>query len=237
MVGTSANENNDNFVMISALQHFLFCKRQCALIHLEGAWAENRLTAEGKVLHELVDNGGSETRKSIHLARAIRLFSWKLGITGVADMVEFHLAESEYLQDGRRQAIPVKGLNGVWKPFPVEYKRGKPKTHRADEVQLCAQAICLEEMLDVEILSGALFYGEPNHRMDVFFDNDLRMLTEKTARDVHDLLDSGVTPEPTFGKWCISCSLVDSCRPRQLSLRRSARSWFDHQMDELIMEN
>ena len=235
-MNTSANENNDNLVMISALQHFLFCQRQCALIHLEGAWVENRLTAEGKVLHEHVDNGGRETRKSIHLARSIRLFSQKLGITGVADMVEFHLAESEYLQDGRRQATPLKGLNGVWKPFPVEYKHGKPKTHRADDVQLCAQAICLEEMLNVEIPSGALFYGEPNHRTDVSFDTELRMLTEKTARGVHDLLDSGVTPEPTFGKWCMSCSLIDICTPKQLSSHRSVSLWLDHQLEECIVK-
>ena len=152
-------------------------------------------------------------------------------------MVEFHLTESEILPDARRHAIHLKGLSGLWKPFPVEYKRGKPKMHKADEVQLCAQAICLEEMLNVEIPSGALFYDEPKHRTDVTFDDDLRMLTEATVRGVHDLLVSGKTPEPTFGKWCKACSLADICAPERLSARRSVRSWFDHQLDELIMEN
>ena len=228
---------DDDYVMISALQHYLFCKRQCALIHLEHTWEENKLTAEGKILHEHVDAGGSETRKTLHLARSIRLFSRNLGITGVADMVEFHLANVEFTQEGMRQAIPLKDVSGLWKPFPVEYKRGKPKSHRADEVQLCAQAICLEEMLNVNIPSGALFYGELRRRSDVSFDADLRKLTAETAKGVHDLLSSGITPEATSGKWCTLCSLVDTCKPKQLTARHSARLWLERQLDELIAEN
>ncbi|MCR5382814.1 MAG: CRISPR-associated protein Cas4 [Lentisphaeria bacterium] len=233
----STYDRDDDFVTISALQHYLFCRRQCALIHLENAWEENKYTAEGRILHEHVDAGGSETRKTLHMAKSVRLFSRKLGITGIADIVEFHLVELKNSNDGSMQAIPIKGLAGLWKPFPVEYKRGKPKKHRADEVQLCAQAICLEEMLNVNIPSGALFYGETRHRNDVSFDDDLRTLTQITAHEVHNLLISGMTPEPTFGKWCATCSLGDICAPKQLSSCRSVRSWFDHQLDELIMEN
>ena len=152
-------------------------------------------------------------------------------------MVEFHLTDVEFAQDGRREAIPLKGLSGLWKPFPVEYKRGKPKSHRADEVQLCAQAICLEEMLNVYIPSGALFYEETRRRSDVLFDADIRKQTEETARGVHDLLSSGITPEATFGKWCASCSLVDICKPKQITTRHSARLWLENQLDELMTDN
>jgi CRISPR-associated exonuclease Cas4 len=149
-------------------------------------------------------------------------------------MVEFHWVESERDETGRRIAAPLSGLSGFWRPFPVEYKRGKPKSNRADEVQLCAQAICLEEMLGVVIPAGALFYGEPRRRTDVIFDADLRHLTEETARGVRDLIDSGDTPEPSFGKWCASCSLVEECRPKLMASQRSASAWLSRQLDEVI---
>ena len=155
---------DESLVMISALQHWLFCRRQCALIHLEQVWEENRLTASGRVLHERVDERKSETRRTLRQAMAVRLVSHRLGVWGVADMVEFHLADAECAPDGTKVAARLPGLAGFWRPFPVEYKRGKPKSHRADEVQLCAQAICLEEMLGVSIPTGALFYGEPRRR-------------------------------------------------------------------------
>ena len=135
-------------VMLSALQHYLFCPRQCALIHIEGAWSENFLTASGRQLHERVDQRGGETRRNVHLATALRLVSSRLGLMGVADMVEFHRQETQQDESGRTVAARLPGRSGYWRPFPVEYKRGAPKSHRADEVQLCAQASCLEEMLD-----------------------------------------------------------------------------------------
>ena len=219
--------------MISALQHYLFCKRQCALIHLEQVWDENLLTASGRVLHERVDERKSETRRTLRQATAVRLVSRRLGIAGIADMVEFHLADAERDGTGRRVAAPLPGLSGVWRPFPVEYKRGAPKAHRADEVQLCAQAMCLEEMLGVEIPAGALFYGTPRRRTDVVFGAGLRRLTEETARGVHALLASGGTPPPDFGKWCKSCSLVEDCRPKLFASRRSAKKWLEREMEEL----
>ncbi len=221
--------------MISTLLHYRFCRRRCALIHLEGAWEENRLTASGRVLHERVDERKSETRRTLRQATAVRLVSHRLGVFGVADMVEFHLMESERDETGRRIAALLPSLAGFWRPFPVEYKRGRPNPFRSDEVQLCAQAICLEEMLDVEIPAGALFYGEPRRRTDVTFNADLRHLTEETVSGVRDLIDSGVTPEPSFGKWCVSCSLVEECRPKLVASQRSASAWLSRQLDEVTL--
>lgn len=220
---------DDELIMISALQHYLFCRRQCALIHVEGAWSENYLTATGRQLHERVDHVGGETRKDVHLATALRLVSTRLGITGVADMVEFHRVENE-TENGVRVASKLAGRTGWWRPFLVEYKRGRPKGHRADEVQLCAQALCLEEMLTVSVPSGALFYGETRRRVDVCFDEELRRLTHITIRNVRELISSGVTPSPEETKGCTSCSLFELCRPEEMRHGRSAAKWLDQTM-------
>lgn len=220
---------DDELIMISALQHYLFCRRQCALIHVEGAWSENYLTATGRQFHERVDRVGGETRKDVHLATALRLVSTRLGITGVADMVEFHRVENE-TENGVRVASKLAGRTGWWRPFLVEYKRGRPKGHRADEVQLCAQALCLEEMLTVSVPSGALFYGETRRRVDVCFDEELRRLTHVTIRNVRELISSGVTPSPEETKGCTSCSLFELCRPEEMRHGRSAAKWLDQTM-------
>lgn len=178
---------------LSALQHLMFCERQCALIHIEQAWAENRFTAEGRVLHERAHEGGSESRGGVRTARGLRIRSLRLGLIGQADVVE----------------LPKDGP-----PFPVEYKRGKPKANRCDEVQLCAQAMCLEEMLEVSIPGGALFYGQPRRRTDVVFDDTLRGLTENTAYRLHALVERGVTPPAFYDKKCESCSLIQQCQPK-----------------------
>ena len=214
---------DEEMVPLSALQHAVFCRRQCALIHLEGTWTENQLTAAGRVLHERVDRCAHETRRDVRLATALRLVSHRLGVAGVADMVEFHRVGEEV----NGAALP--GIVGRWHPFPVEYKRGKPKAHRADEVQLCAQAMCLEEMLGVAVPAGALFYGTTRRRLDVAFDAALRALTEQTANDVHRLLAEGRIPEPEYGKWCESCSLLDDCQPKVRN--RSARMWLERQLE------
>ena len=226
----SATQDED-LVVISALQHFLFCPRQCALMHLEGVWAENKLTAEGKIMHEHVDVGGHETRGGLHVATSLRLASRRLGLTGVADLVEFYQEPDEFGIDGHRVAVPLKGLCGLWRPFPVEYKHGRPKTHRADEVQLCAQALCLEEMLDVTILAGALFYGEIRRRVDVAFDLELRALTELAASNVHELVRSGETPPPVRTKGCCACSLCNVCCPGSVGGKVSAHRWIDIQLE------
>lgn len=223
---------DDELIMISALQHCLFCHRQCALIHLEGVWQENYLTATGRTLHERVDKIGAETRRDIHVATSLRLISHRLGVMGVADMVEFHRVGQPQNAEGHVIAIPLPGRGGLWCPFPVEYKRGKPKAHRADEVQLCAQAICLEEMLDVHIPAGALFYGTTRRRMDVAFDGELRALTEKVAEDVQSLIASGVTPTPVLTKACEACSLKEQC----FESKGSVKDWIDRQLAGLSEE-
>lgn len=217
---------DDELISLSALQHAVFCLRQCALIHLEGIWTENALTAQGRVLHERVDRREHETRRDVRLATALRLVSRRLGVAGVADMVEFRR-----IDEAGATGVPLPGLSGRWAPFPVEYKRGKPKAHRADEVQLCAQAMCLEEMLGVGIPAGALFYGETRRRLDVPFDAALRALTERTAADVRQLFAADIVPPAEHGKWCESCSLADDCRPR--SQGRSARAWLARRLEEI----
>ena len=218
-------------VMLSALQHYLFCPRQCALIHVEGVWGENYLTAAGRQLHERVDRKGYETRKDVHLATALRLVSNRLGVTGVANMVEFHRQESQHDANGICVAARLPGRKGFWRPFPVEYKRGAPKSHRADEVQLCAQALCLEEMLDVSIGAGALFYGETRRRVDVAFDEELRSLTEGVAAKVHELICVGETPPPVLTKGCRACSLFEQCRPEDVGGIGSAKRWIKNQLE------
>lgn len=225
---------DDDLVMLSALQHYQFCPRQCALIHMEGIWSDNFLTASGTDLHKHVDSNFKETRADVHTASTLRLVSHKLGMIGVADLVEFHRCNCETDENKRKIASRIPGYKGFWKPFPVEYKHGKPNLHRADEVQLCAQAICLEEMLNVEIAYGALFYGEIRRRTDVFFNNELRELTEHVAKNVHKLLSDGVLPEAKINKGCDACSLVDICRPTNFQRNVSAKLWLDRTWNEII---
>ena len=228
-----SNQRGESPVMLSALQHYLFCPRQCALIHLEGLWGENYFTAAGRHMHERVDRKGAETRKDLHLATALRLASKRLGLIGVADMVEFHRQNELCDENKTCFGVSLPGRAGFWRPFPVEYKRGVPKSNRADEVQLCAQALCLEEMLGVSIASGALFYGEMRRRTGVLFDTELRTLTEDTAAKVHGLLRDGETPPPILTKSCKACSLYDQCRPENVGNCESARRWIKDQFEAL----
>ena len=197
MTDKTYNYTEDDLIMLSALQHLVFCRRQCALIHIEQIWSENLFTAEGKVMHDKVDTANRESRGKIRIEYGVPLRSLRLGLIGKADVVEFHRKD-----------------DGTWRPFPVEYKRGKPKVDDSDKVQLCAQAICLEEMLNVEISDGALFYGQTRRREDVVFDNTLRMETEETARKVHELIASGVTPKAEYSVKCKKCSLLELCLPK-----------------------
>ena len=201
-------DQSDDLLMISALQHYAFCPRQCALIHIEQIWQESGRTAEGRIMHERVHDESRESRGDIRIDYGVSLRSLRLGLIGKADVVEFH-----------RQP------DGSWLPFPVEYKRGKPKADNCDKVQLCAQAICLEEMLSVAISEGALFYGQTRHRLDVVFDETLRRETEETARRAHSLIASGRTPPPVYEKRCESCSLMADCLPKTIQKRRSVKSY------------
>jgi CRISPR-associated exonuclease Cas4 len=209
----------DDFLPLSGLQHLLFCERQAALIHLERIWVDNALTVEGTHLHERADGGEGESRGDLRIVRGLPLRCARLGLSGKADVVELHR-----LGSGEEPAgAEIPGLAGLWRPFPIEYKRGRPKSHRADEVQLCAQALCLEEMLRVEIPAGALFYGQPRRRTEVPFDRSLRQLTEEAARRFHELVERGITPPPVYEPKCDRCSLIDVCLPEAPSA--SARSY------------
>ncbi|MDE0152667.1 MAG: CRISPR-associated protein Cas4 [Gammaproteobacteria bacterium] len=191
-------------IPLSALQHWLFCPRQYALIHIERLWTENRYTAEGRVIHERVDGGRPETRPGIRILRSVALKSERFGIYGVADVVEL--------------------LHG--QPYPVEYKRGKPKTHRADEVQLCAQGLCLEEMFACDVPEGALYYGKTRRRQVVLLDEELRQLTRTTIKEIRACRDAGILPLPEYvASRCNKCSLIEHCMPRQIGARRKVDKW------------
>lgn len=194
---------------ISALQHWLFCPRQCALIHVERVWAENRLTAEGRVLHERADDGKPESREGIRILRSVQVASETHGLHGVADVVE--------MRGGR--------------PYPVEYKRGRPKAHSADEVQLCAQAICLEEMTDTAIPEGALFYGKTRRRKVIALDDALRAQTLRIAEEARTALDTGTLPPPVFeARRCNACSLNALCQPE--ARRTAGPDWLVRRIAE-----
>ena len=208
----------DDLLPLSGLQHLAFCERQCALIHIEQAWAENLYTAEGRVLHERVHEADQASRGEIRIEYSMPLRSLRLGLIGKADVVEFHRSRDSSAQK--------------WLPFPVEYKRGRPKKANVDKVQLCAQALCLEEMLDVEVPSGALFYGKTRHRQDVLFDADLRSETEETAARFHALIEAGKTPKPVYGKQCDTCSLKDLCLPKTVETGRSIDRYLMNAMSE-----
>lgn len=205
-----------DLIPLSALQHHLFCPRQCALIHVEQAWAENRFTAEGRVLHEATTEISTEKRHGVRVVTAMPLSSRRLGVSGIADLVELH-----------------RTADGAWRPFPVEYKRGKPKAHRADEVQLCAQAMALEEMFVCDLVEGALFYGEPRRRVQVALDQELRSLTRDVAAACRKMIAEGTTPVAEYTKRkCGSCSLADICQPKRMSRPMPASLWLARALRE-----
>jgi CRISPR-associated exonuclease Cas4 len=234
--------DEDDLLPVSALQHLAFCVRQCALIHIERVWADNPLTLEGSHMHERVDETGArrETRGDLMVARGLALRSLRLGLSGRADVVEFHrvgrAVPSEERLSGVAAAVPLSAATGTWVPFPVDYKHGKPKLDRCDEVQLCAQALCLEEMLLVGVPRGALFYGKTQRRYDVTFDTELRKLTETTAARLHELIASGVTPKAVREPRCEHCSLLSHCLPEAMSPRRSASRYLKTAVAESLAE-
>jgi len=195
-----------DLIPLSALQHYMVCPRQCALIHVEQIWAENVLTAEGRILHDKVDSGGAEKRGDVKRVFGLPIRSLRLGLSGRADVVEFHRQE-----------------DGSTRPYPVEHKRGRRKAEDWDRVQLSAQALCLEEMLCVTVPEGALFYGKEQRREVVEIGEQLRRKTEEVAEAVHRLLVEARTPPPRYAARCDSCSLLTVCLPRQLQKPRAGR--------------
>ena len=188
-------KDSDQLIMLSALQHYAYCPRQFALIHVEQVWADNFFTAHGNLLHDRVDSCEPEQRGNVRFERGVAVKSQSLSLTGKLDLLE------------------VEG-NPPTKYFPVEYKRGKPKIEDWDKIQLCAQALCLEEMRDINIEEGALWYWQVRKREPVMFDDVLRGVTTATIEGAHKLLASGSTPLPTDNKKrCKACSLIDLCEP------------------------
>jgi CRISPR-associated exonuclease Cas4 len=273
--------SEDELLPISALAHLKFCERRCALIHIEQVWTENRLTAEGRILHEKVHDGGTETRGDLHIARGLHIQSLELGLTGITDLVEFHrlpdedvemgnsvavlrergctkvdntaalsgtrprggqlqdteaapmtdvvvaLHEREHAKTNCDQSVFIPGLRGRWRPFPVEYKRGIIRHEVSFAVQLCAQAMCLEQMLSCCISSGALFYGLSRRRVDVEFTDELRNQTRQSACKLHALIRAGKTPPAIADKKCKRCSLFDQCQPGTVGSGKSAKAYLD----------
>lgn len=197
--------SDDQLLPLSGIQHFAFCRRQWALIHLEQQWQENLLTFGGRELHERADDPFLiESRRDVLVTRSQPLVSRSLGFYGVADVVEFWRDQS---------GISISSYPGLWRPRPVEYKYGKAKSDDRDMVQLCAQAMCLEEMLGIHIAEGDLFYGRTRRRQSVRFDDGLRKRVEELSDQMHRLFEEGVTPLPEYSRACRSCSLVELCLP------------------------
>jgi CRISPR-associated exonuclease Cas4 len=215
---------SDELLPLSGIQHFCFCRRQWALIHVERQWQENVLTAEGKIMHNRVDDPFfSEVRKGVITTRSMPVASYHLGFSGVCDVVEFFPA---------RDGVRLPGRSGTFLPCPVEYKRGREKAGPSDEAQLCAQAICLEEMLSVEIPFGALYYGETRSRSEICLSGDLRGLVTKMAQEMHSYFDRGYTPQVKPSKACKSCSLEDICVPALQGKSMSASRYIQTHINE-----
>ncbi|MEG1580911.1 MAG: CRISPR-associated protein Cas4 [Bacteroidaceae bacterium] len=217
---------DEDLLMLSGIQHFCFCHRQWALIHLEQAWADNRLTIEGEWFHQRVDDPLLLIkRKDTISLRAIQLVSRKLGIYGLSDVVEMSRSKT------KENAILYPSYNGFWKLNPIEYKRGKPKKDERDEVQLCAQAICLEEMYRITIPHGFLYYGETRHRELITFSNELRQKVEDLCAEMHLLFKEGRTPLPKYESHCKSCSLNDICLPKSFTKPKSVKNYLESLTD------
>lgn len=215
--------SDEDLLPISGLQHLMFCERQWALIHMEQEWSENVLTVEGKQLHEFVHEQGSDVRAGVRMVRGLRLRSLALGLYGVADLVEFHPCE---------EGVKLPGVFGKWFPYPVEYKRGRKRYDRADEVQLCAQGLCLEEMLGVVISKGAVYYGQPRRRSEIRLSYELRSEVERLCHLAREFYENRRIPLPRRGRHCSSCSLEDVCMP-DLAAKDKSTSYIDSILEEL----
>jgi CRISPR-associated exonuclease Cas4 len=214
----------DELLPLSGIQHFLFCRRQWALIYVERQWEDNVLTVEGKLLHERVDDPFfTEVRKDLVIARSVPVASYRLGLSGICDVVEFTRSP---------HGIALRDREGFYLPAPIEYKRGRPKRDPIDEAQLCAQAMCLEEMLLVQFPKGYLYYGQTRHRLEVEFSSQLRNLVVEAAAEMHAYFSRGYTPRVKPSKACRSCSLVDKCLPQLQTEAQSASQYIQQQIRE-----
>lgn len=219
--------SEEELLALSGIQHMAFCPRQWALIHIECQWAENVRTIEGKLMHEKADNPFiQESRGNVIVTRSIPLASYEIGLYGIADVVEFKKSNSP------AKGITIKDLDGVWIPHPVEYKRGKPKPDERDIVQLCAQAICLEEMYKIKIESGSLYYGETRHHEQIGFDDNIRGHVKKLSEKMHHLFAEGITPSANYTKRCKQCSMMELCMPKLAKRKISAKQYLQKVLHE-----
>lgn len=215
--------NDDSFLMLSGLNHFIFCRRRWALIHIEQLWQENAYTLDGHYMHERVhDAGFTELRGSTLLSRGMPVRSEALRVTGICDMVELHRDSS---------GVPIRGREGLWRLYPVEYKRGSPGERGADEMQLCAQALCLEEMFVTEIPEGAIYYGETRHRLRVELTPELRAQVRDALSEMHRLFERGHTPRAKMTRACKGCSMTELCQPA-LTKQVSASEYVRRAMED-----
>jgi len=269
--------SEDDLMPVSALSHLVFCERRAALLFIECIWEDNVFTIEGNQLHEKVHEEETvESRGDVRIARGLRLRSLRLGLTGIADVIEFHREEvisgkcsgvSEMPEDHSsftkvtedksaieligvegpvvshvrvlakdKSAIELIGVEGLWRPFIVEYKRGRLRHEKSFEVQLCAQALCLEEMLNVSVPAGAVFYGKPRRRLDVTFTPQLRAETESAAARLHELFRNGRTPTAVYEKKCESCSLMHLCMPKTLSAQKDVGKYIRNSINKDILD-
>jgi CRISPR-associated exonuclease Cas4 len=220
---TKPEYTQDELLPLSGIQHFLFCRRQWALIHIERQWQENALTAEGRIMHQRADDPFfTETRNGVITARAVPVASYRLGLSGVCDVIEFTSSP-----DG----VKLPGRDGLYLPAPIEYKRGKEKHDHSDEAQLCAQAMCLEEMLAVKIPHGYLFYGETRHRVEIKLTAELRTLVQEMTAEMQNYFKRGYTPKVKTSKACRSCSLADVCLPVLQGNVIAASKYIKHQIE------
>ena len=217
------NHPEEAFLQLSGLQHFRFCRRQWALIHIEQQWAENFRTVDGELMHRNAhDAGFQESRGELYVTRSVSVFSPTLGVSGQCDVLEYHRGDA---------GIPLRGKEGLWQPYPVEYKRGRPREDTGDALQLCGQALCLEEMLCCPIPEGALYYGEIRRRVAVPFTDELRIEVRRMLEEMHELYQRGHTPKVKPGKHCNACSLKDLCLPK-LMKARSVAAYLKDAMEE-----
>lgn len=220
---------DEELLALSGIQHFCFCRRQWALIHVERQWEENLRTAEGRLVHQRVDDPFfTESRGDVVISRAFPLISYTLGLYGVADVVEYIRSE-----DG----VSLPGREGLWAMRPVEYKRGKPKIDERDEVQLCAQAICLEEMFGVRVERGDFYYNEIRRRVPLLLSPELRERVCSLSEEMHDLFAKGVTPSADASRKCNLCSLQNICMPKLTKKTLSVRTYVRKHVKDACVED
>lgn len=222
---SSMDYKEEDFLQLSGLQHFKFCRRRWALIHIENQWAENYRTIDGAILHQNAhDAQFRESRGNRVITRGVSVYSSQLGVSGQCDVLEYHQGNA---------GIPLPGKEGLWQPYPVEYKRGSPRQDTGDTLQLCGQAMCLEEMLCCDIPEGALYYGEIRRRERIVFTEELRGQVRELLEEMHQLYRRGYTPKVKPTKSCNACSLKELCLPR-LMKNRSVSAYLKASMEETL---